>query len=360
MDTIALNLSDSDSENENCVKIRRERRNLRNSSKDILEMDDFNFIKNFRVNKRAFTYILREYENVCGNDKRQGSLSPKLKLAACLRFFATGNYQHCIGKDFNINVAQSTFCGILEEVLNCLEYRLCSRWISNYMTDSEELESKTFFFVKSKIPGVTMAVDGTHIKIMAPKGDKHLYYNRKGFSSLNVMIVCDHKMQIRYVCAKYPGSSHDSHIWDLSDMKSISATNYRRGNANLILGDKGYPLQPWLITPFREPITCLRKRRFNTRHAKGRIIVEKTIGLLKSVFRCLCSERGLHYEPFKAARIVNFCCALHNIRLNFNSNETFNEPYLDTTENEYSIDDDNDLDDMPADEASRIRDSLLD
>ncbi|XP_054083400.1 putative nuclease HARBI1 [Zeugodacus cucurbitae] len=181
-----------------------------------------------------------------------------------------------------------------------------------------------FFFVKSKIPGVTMAVDGTHIKIMAPKRDKHLYYNRKGFSSLNVMIVCDHKMQIRYVCAKYPGSSHDSHIWDLSDMKSISATNYRRGNANLILGDKGYPLQPWLITPFREPITCLRKRRFNTHHAKGR------------------------------------CCALHNIRLNFNSNETFNEPYLDTTENEYSIDDDNDLDDMPTDEASRIRDSFLD
>lgn len=81
-------------------------------------------------------------------------------------------------------------------------------------------------------------------------------------------------MQIRYVCAKYPGSSHDSHIWDMSDLKIISASNYRRGHAYLILGknnllkilsiytnvlieyifckgDKGYPLQPWLITPFR-------------------------------------------------------------------------------------------------------------
>ncbi|XP_050338451.1 putative nuclease HARBI1 isoform X5 [Bactrocera neohumeralis] len=378
MDTIMLHLSDSDNEDENCIQIRRERRNLRNNSKDILEMDDYNFFKNFRINKGAFIYILEEYENVCGNDKRQGSLSPKIKLAACLRFFATGNYQHCVGKDFNINVAQSTFCGILEEVLNILEYRLCSRRISIYMNENEELESKTFFFAKSKIPGVTVAVDGTHIKIMAPTRDKHLYYNRKGFSSLNVMIVCDHKMQIRYVSAKYPGSSHDSHIWDLSDIKTISATNYRRGNPNLILGekplikvqspnknvrikgDKGYPLQPWLITPFREPITCLRKRRFNTNHAKGRIIFEKTIGLLKSVFRCLCSERGLHYAPYKAARIVNFCCALHNIRLHFNSNENFNEPHLDISENEYSNNDDNDLNDMPTDEANRKRETFSD
>ncbi|XP_039970080.1 putative nuclease HARBI1 [Bactrocera tryoni] len=166
-------------------------------------------------------------------------------------------------------------------------------------------------------------------------------------------------MQIRYVSAKYPGSSHDSHIWDLSDIKTISTTNYRRGNANLILGDKGYPLQPWLITPFREPITCLRKRRFNTYHAKGRIVVEKTIGLLKSVFCCLCSERGLHYAPYKTARIVNFCCALHNIRLHFNSNENFNEPHLDISENEYSNNDDNDLNDMPTDEANRIRETFF-
>ncbi|XP_049316873.1 putative nuclease HARBI1 [Bactrocera dorsalis] len=167
-------------------------------------------------------------------------------------------------------------------------------------------------------------------------------------------------MQIRYVCAKYPGSSHDSHIWDMSDLKIISASNYRRGHANLILGVKGYPLQPWLITPFREPITCVRKSRFNTYPAKGRIVIEKTIGLLKSVFRCLCSERGLHYAPYKAARIVNLCCALHNIRLHFNSNENINELNLDTTENAYSNEDENGIDDTPTDEANRIRDSFLD
>ncbi|XP_018787916.1 PREDICTED: uncharacterized protein LOC108968376 [Bactrocera latifrons] len=76
-----LHLSDSDNEDENCIQIRRERRNLRNNSKDILEMDDYNFFKNFRINKGSFIYILEEYENVCGNDKRQGSLSPKIKLS---------------------------------------------------------------------------------------------------------------------------------------------------------------------------------------------------------------------------------------------------------------------------------------
>lgn len=59
----------------------------------------------------------------------------------------------------------------------------------------------------------------------------------------------------------------------------------------------------------------------------------------------------LHFAAYKAACIVNYCCALHNIRLHFNSHAKINDSYLVATGNAYPNEGDNA-------EANRIRDSL--
>lgn len=84
------------------------------------------------------------------------------------------------------------------------------------------------------------------------------------------------------------------------------------------LGDSGYPLEPWLITPYRNPLENSAESYFNEQHSKGRSIIERAFGLLKARFRCLLAARELHYNPVKAALILNACCALHNICLEFN------------------------------------------
>lgn len=63
-----------------------------------------------------------------------------------------------------------------------------------FSSASEQSNIKLAFYEKFGIPGAIGCVDGTHIKIKTPSNnEKHLYYNRKGFCSLNVMLVSTFK-----------------------------------------------------------------------------------------------------------------------------------------------------------------------
>lgn len=117
-------------------------------------------------------------------------VSKTIKLAATLRFLAQGSYQLSVGNDFNLGLSQPVVSKVLSETLDALEETICPKWIKFEMTDAEKEEAKLNFFEKTDFPGVIGCVDGTHIKILAPSKDtQHMYFNRKGFFSLNAMIV---------------------------------------------------------------------------------------------------------------------------------------------------------------------------
>ncbi|XP_036343854.1 putative nuclease HARBI1 isoform X1 [Rhagoletis pomonella] len=125
-------------------------------------------------------------------------------------------------------------------------------------------------------------------------------------------------MRIRFVDASHPGACHDSFIWNNSDLRACFEREYLRGGNNFwLLADAGYPLEPWLLTPHRTPEEGSTQMRFNEAHAKCRNIIERTNGVLKNRWRCILGARDLHYTPEKAAKIINVCCALHNICIHF-------------------------------------------
>lgn len=149
----------------------------------------YRFEKYYRLNKSAFSYLLKVLTNYTPRRKKQFAVAPIVKLSACLRFFAEGGYQTGVGKDHDVGLAQSSFSKVLTEVLDVFGTYLCPRWVQFPTTQEEKAKIALSFYGKHKIPGVVGCVDGTHVRIIAPSENKHLYYNRKGYFSLNVMLV---------------------------------------------------------------------------------------------------------------------------------------------------------------------------
>lgn len=134
-------------------------------------------------------------------------------------------------------------------------------------------------------------------------------------------------MKILDVVARWPGCSHDAFIWQLCKLREALNNNQIEGNGYL-LGDNGYPLERYLLTPYLNP-TSPSQETFNKKHRKTRNVIERCFGVLKSRFRILHGTGGSQlYTPEKVCKIVICAAVLHNIsHKNQNSDITINTPY---------------------------------
>ena len=84
-------------------------------------------------------------------------------------------------------------------------------------------------------------------------------------------------MKFTDVYSGYPGSVHDARVFRNSDLFLEANRDLESlfGNQEYIIGDKGYPLMNWCITPFtRRRILSEKQKFFNVRHASCRAVIE--------------------------------------------------------------------------------------
>lgn len=48
------------------------------------------------------------------------------------------------------------------------------------------------FYEKHRFPGEVGCIDCTHVAVVAPNENEHIYVNRKGYHSINVQLVSIH------------------------------------------------------------------------------------------------------------------------------------------------------------------------
>ena len=96
---------------------------------------------------------------------------------------------------------------------------------------------KRKFYDVGHFPGLIGAIDCTHIKIICPNKENAMtFVNRKQFYSINVQAVCDSDGFISNIVAHWPGSTHNSRIFENSNI----ADKLRDGTPDgILLGDSG-------------------------------------------------------------------------------------------------------------------------
>lgn len=137
-----------------------------------------------------------------------------------------------------------------------------------------------------------------------------MYRNRKGYFSINTQAVCDADLNICSIVARWPGSVHDSTIFNNSLLKVRLENNYEDV---YILGDSGYACKKYLLTPLLNPTTAAEEN-YNESHIKTRNVVERLFGVYKKRFPALAF--GLRTKVETVLQIIVATAVLHNIANN--------------------------------------------
>ncbi|KAJ2949263.1 hypothetical protein O0L34_g6216 [Tuta absoluta] len=277
-------------------------------------MRDKVFIKNYRLTKELARELITDLTPHLPPTLRSDALDVDTKVLAALEFYATGSYQTIVGNDRRHCISQASVSKAIKNVTLALNKpEILNKYVSFPFQLEEREQVKRQFYTKYRMRGLLACVDGTHVAIVTPTTHPERYKNRKGYYSLNIMIMCDSNLNILCVDASYPGSTHDSVVWANHYLNPYLDRLHRvEGEDVYLLGDSGYSLRPTMMIPLTNPNPG-PEENYQNLHLSARSVVERCIGVLKARFRCLLVDRKLHYSPQVAARITNACCVLHNI-----------------------------------------------
>lgn len=308
--------SESDDERERRLhRVFRPRINL------TFNFSNFVFKEKFRISRITAEYIINRVGGQLQPETRRNyALTPQEQLLCTLHWLGTGAQYH-VNADAH---------GLSKATIHRCVNRVCHVLIHTFL--GEEVRWPTasvqaipqLFMRAANVPRVAGVVDGSLIKIDAPRDNEGAFVDRNGDHSINIMVVCGPNLEFFYASARWPGSVHDARVLRRSSLLQQWENGWRPFPHAVLLGDSGYGLRKWLITP-NIPVEIPRTNalaRFLRAFKSTRRLVENALGILKEKFPCL---NHLRMQPVSACNIILSCIILHNIHKRLGS-EVY-EPY---------------------------------
>ncbi|XP_071118415.1 putative nuclease HARBI1 [Haliotis cracherodii] len=300
----------------------RQQKRFRAVNFALMNYTDSELRDRYRFGRESINYIANILrEDLERPTQRSHALNVHQQLMIAFRFYASGSFLQVIGDTMGVD--KNTVSRVIVDVTDALVKRK-NEFIKWPTQECYIRQVQDGFFALGGFPSVLGCIDGTHIRIQAPTRDEPAYVNRKGYHSINVQAVCDHEGKFTNVCAKWPGSTHDSHIFRTSTLCEYLERSHTSISDGFLLGDSGYPCRPFLQTPYMTPQGNVQQR-YNDSLCATRATTERTFGRWKRRFHVLHSE--IRMSPRSGCQIVLACAVLHNISI------LLNEPLQDDNDN---------------------------
>lgn len=205
-------------------------------------------------------------------------------------------------------VHQTTVGKIIAKVSEAIA-SLYPHFIRFPTSDEEVLYTQASFFKIAKFPRCVGALDCTHVRIKNPGGTRaETFRNRKGYFSYNVQAVCDANLCFTDIVARWPGSCHDSTIFNNSRIKTMFDRGLKPNQ--LIVADGGYACNNYTMTPLGNPL-LRAERAYNAAQILTRNTIERCFGLYKRRFPVLCKAMSTNLNLCEDVIIAT--AVLHNI-----------------------------------------------
>ncbi|KYN18779.1 Putative nuclease HARBI1 [Trachymyrmex cornetzi] len=258
-----LNFSNDEEEEE--WLIRAPKRYLRDYQNPFEFYSEWEFKRRFRFSKNSIMFgILPLVEEGLAKINNRGlPISPVLQLLICLRFYSTASFQVC---KLYIYIYIYTGAAVLFALILACVYEVTGR--------AKRTGAASRCLARSR------GVDGRLDAVLLMKNTIRKYYisYKRAYT----------KQKLPHILISFP---------------------------LMLVGDAGYPILPFLLTPIGNPTTD-EEISYNAIHGRTRRIVERTFGIWKRRFPCL--SKGLTTKLLTSTSIVVACAVLHNISLILN------------------------------------------
>ncbi len=131
------------------------------------------------------------------------------------------------------------------------------------------------------------------------------YRCRKGFFSINVQTICDAKLHIQDIVARWPGSTHDSTIF----LNSASRRKFEIGamGDSLLVADGRYALKKYVMILFEQP-QGIGQNTYNESQIRTPNPVERSYGVWKRRFPVLAIGMNLKLISVQSVIVAIAVC----------------------------------------------------
>lgn len=113
----------------------------------------------------------------------------------------------------------------------------------------------------------------------------------------------------------YSGSVHDQRVFNVSELQDFCSDETKFPNNTHLIGDAAYQISKTMLVPYKDNGHLTEsKKNYNYCLSSTRMIVERSIRLLKGRFRFLLDTLPMRRVDL-IPNYIMACCILHNICL---------------------------------------------